>query len=264
MSAIIGLPPGFTHAPPMTSFWSEDRDREAFYTSLLADPRMQPQLGPDGTLASVCESEHARATPAPRIVEAVARARAKWRTPIESAKATGPARSRRCSKCTSSHADAICALAPPRASNGLTACQMLWTLPLPEHAARGTPTRCDDLPFLAPYTERPPDELGHPVCEVHQLRVEGQGADRRLEPGGGWFYDDFSDHRSECLCPFGALDAARWSSRRTRSRPEWGCASTASSRTTRCPPTARSPRPSSSPTSSTHASRTIRAHARGG
>ena len=91
---------------------------------------MLPQLGPDGTLASVCESEHARATPAPRIVEAV-RGLGR-RDALQSicegswAGALTPLH-----EVTSARADAVCLLEPPRASNGLTACQMLWTLPLP-------------------------------------------------------------------------------------------------------------------------------------
>ena len=199
MSAIVGLPPGFTHAPVG---WGADREREEFYAQLLADPRMQAQLGPDGTLASVCESEHARATPAPRIVEAV-RGLGRSGAVLSICEGDWTAALTPMLEATSPRADALCLLESPRASNGLTACRMLWTLPLPEHAPRGTPTRCDDLPFLAPYTEHPSDELGHPVCEVHQLRVEGQGADRRLEPGGGWFYDPLSEYRSECICPSG-------------------------------------------------------------
>ncbi len=36
------------------------------------------------------------------------------------------------------------------------------------------------------------------MCEVHQLAIEGEGDDRKLEPGGGWFYDDFS--HTACRC----------------------------------------------------------------
>ena len=66
--AITGIPIDRAADERVVDF--RDRvSREAYYQQLLTDPRMHPTPRADGTLEPTCESEHARATPAPRLVE---------------------------------------------------------------------------------------------------------------------------------------------------------------------------------------------------
>ena len=72
-------------------------------------------------------------------------------------------------------------------------------LPLRGHALAGTPSECSQLPFLSDAKSRARMADGRAVCEVRQLVVTGLPDAPQLEPGEGWFYDDFSKGDA-CRC----------------------------------------------------------------
>jgi hypothetical protein len=198
-AAIAGVPPDLLGADAAIDS-HDDAERDAAYWAILADPRMQPAARADGTLQPSCESEILSATPPRRVVEL--------------ARAFGP-QGRLHSICDSDWSGAVQLLNAqhgsllgavclnghelPRARNGLTNCSMVWELPPPEHAPDGTPTSCSERAFLSPDEGHPRNERGGAVCEVHQLAVTGAPASPELEPGEGWFYDDFSVG-AHCAC----------------------------------------------------------------
>jgi len=191
LAAITGVPEDF-------ALGELERDdaalRDAHYAALLADPRMQSRVREDGTLQPVCESELASATPAPRIVQTAQRLGASARV---------------LSICAPSWTQAIAPLfedsiaidtvpgfclpsKPVRGPDGLTQCHVTWTLPLPGTADESTPTRCSERASLREASPRARTPDGRAICELRQLAVTGLPDAPQLEPGEGWFVDDFS------------------------------------------------------------------------
>ena len=86
---------------------------------------------------------------------------------------------------------------PPRAlptdDGGRVQCEVTWSLPLPEHADAGVPTRCSDREFLSGSTQVPA------LCVVRHLT----GAERAAG-GEGWYYDSDEFH------PCGVTGAIRF------------------------------------------------------
>jgi hypothetical protein len=193
VSAITGIPTAQPNTDKPSIDRYDDMQRETYYASLLADPRMQPRARPDGTLAPVCESELASATPAPRLVEFARRYGAEanvqsicepdWAAAVLEM-LTRDFALQRVGECSSRHW--------PRSSEGLAACRVLWELPPAGFAPMGTPAHCAERPFLTPATAMSHGENGGELCEVRQLAVRMSGDMRSVEPGEGWFYDDFS------------------------------------------------------------------------
>jgi len=205
LAAVTGVPEDFV----VEEFErSEDARRNARYAALLADPRMQSTARADGTLQPVCESALASATPARRIVQAV----------------QGLGRnSDVLSICAPSWTQAIAPLfedslafrsgrgiclprKPVRGPDGLTQCRVTLTLPLPGTAHEATPTRCSERASLreASPPARTPD--GRAICDLHQLAVTGLPDSPQLEPGEGWFFDDFSGEEV-CSCRTGTCNS---------------------------------------------------------
>ena len=71
---------------------------------------------------------------------------------------------------------------------------VFWDLPPADSAPSDTPTRCDEVPALLTLDARQPvGERGGQRCVVRQLAVTGLPAEPAVEPGFGWYFDDFSD-----------------------------------------------------------------------
>ena len=85
-----------------------------------------------------------------------------------------------------------------RRSDGEVACNVIWELPPAGLAPVGTPTECNDLPFLNPVDPGRPavnDRKGA-NCKVTQLAIKRSG---QVPEGAGWYYDNFSDSvKREC------------------------------------------------------------------
>jgi hypothetical protein len=201
-SAITGIPADLTNPIDVPGASNDsDEARRTYFAQLLQDPRMQPKLRTDGSLESVCENDRGSATPAPRLVEMAlafggqADVRSicdpDWfraLTPIQNIITHRLSRGLECLRRIE------------RTPEGLAPCRVTWELPLPGSAYQGSPTHCSDLPFLTPVARQPRTMDGGELCEVHQLLYRDQSTPPELEPGGGWFYDEFSGVTKTCSC----------------------------------------------------------------
>lgn len=211
-AALTGIP-RFTDAHVALNTARDQPTRDAFYSDLLDDSRMQYQVDDQGTeapeddeLAPVCEGNQGKGWPARRLVEMAQRSGANG--------IVG-------SICDDIYAHTIDAvqqriaqllvgpcLAQPllRGRDGLVACDLIWTLP--EGATLSSDSDgCEDPSF--PFLQRlPPLARSRETrCRVAQLEVAardgGIGAVPTVNDGQrfeqGWFYDDFSgDSTRQC------------------------------------------------------------------
>jgi hypothetical protein len=171
---------------------SDSSARAEFYTRVLLDPRMQTALRDDGTLAPACESASASATPARRLVQLAARfgrsavvhsiCEEDWLPALGSLTET-----------IAHSLGAVCLPRPlSRSPEGLTSCRLVWELQPPDLVHAGSIGACSEVPDLLQLDdERPMTEEGGERCIVRQLAVTGEPP--AVEPGYGWYYDDFSD-----------------------------------------------------------------------
>lgn len=99
-----------------------------------------------------------------------------------------------------------------RQANGKVACDLIWQLPATAAAGSPTPTRCDQLPFLeqAGGARAAKNERGGQNCLLKQLGV----ANKSLNIGEGWYYDDFSAD-AERQCPHSQLHRIAFSANAT-------------------------------------------------
>lgn len=196
---IAGVPEDLVATVP-EDFGDNPGSQDRFYDALLGDSRMQPLARADGTLTPACESAGASATPARRLVEAARGFGGNARV-LSVCQRDWSAVVDRTLEVISRHIGAVCLPRPiPRASSGLVDCDVVWELPIAGAAPDGTPTRCDQVPALLSLDElRPAGDGGGQRCIVRQLAVTGPPEARAVEPGFGWFLDDFSeDARREC------------------------------------------------------------------
>jgi hypothetical protein len=200
--AIVGVPPDLVDADARAGLdFGDEEAREAFYTNILNDPRMQELPDPTRTpeqgalLTPSCQSDNdgdgeieSRAFPPRRIVEVARRfgasgmvqsiCQADFAEPITAIVGT-----------IGRQLGAVCL--PRKLERGdadKVDCDVLWELPAPGAAPASTPVSCDQRPWLRK-VER--GGAAGEVCVVTQLPVEN-----RMVPdvnlGEGWFYDDFS------------------------------------------------------------------------
>lgn len=94
-----------------------------------------------------------------------------------------------------------------RDDHGRVACDLIWQLPSSSQPGSGTPTACDEQPFLQNVagSRRASNDRGGNNCVVKQLAVtdlssNGDG----VESGDGWYYDDFSSETWN-VCPKASL-----------------------------------------------------------
>jgi hypothetical protein len=199
LHVIAGVPEDLVATVP-DDFSDNAASQDRFYEALLGDSRMQPRARADGTLAPACESEGGSATPARRLVEAARGFGGNARV-LSICQSDWSAIVDRTIEVIARQIGAVCLPRPiPRASSGLVDCDVVWELPLAGAAPDGTPTRCDQLPGLLTLDAHPPvTDDGGQRCIVRQLAVTGPPGARVVEPGFGWFLDDFSeDARREC------------------------------------------------------------------
>lgn len=203
-SAITGIPADLqipADADPRSNYFLDTAQREAHFAEVLADPRMQPKRRQDGTLEPVCENQRASATPARRLVQLAQRfgTQADVRSICDAdwSRAVRPIQSQVHDRLNPT---LECLRRFERTPDGLAPCRVRWELPLPAAAPRASPTHCSDLPFLTPVAGQPISPEGRELCEVHQLLYRGANDPPELEPGGGWFYDEFMGSNQRCVC----------------------------------------------------------------
>jgi hypothetical protein len=218
-AAIAGVPADLV-SPSTGGELEDDMLRDAVYSRLFADPRMQEQIDtedtPDPTddrLKHSCEGPRT-ADPPIRLLQT---AQGFGRNGVVQ------------SICSDDFAPAIDAItarigsrfgadclpaALERGASGLVACDLLWELPLANSSPASTPASCDDpkFPFLRPRTNGPATSAsGGEICELAQLRViTNADGDFAYSPTSfhgatiddGWYYDDFSAGSFE-LCTQG-------------------------------------------------------------
>jgi hypothetical protein len=216
-TAIAGVPRFTGHLAALIDP-RDEQARDAFYDDLLSDPAMQISNDDRGTdrpdddrLAFACEGDSGPATPAVRLVELA-----------RSFGANGLVQSI-CEGDLGTAVDAIarriqglfgdpCLNDPlSRGQDGLLACELVWSLPLPERALAGTPSACGEpgFEFLLPMRGgQAQTHLGGERCRMAQLLVAARDGELLALPtetdgvlfDRGWFYDDFSSERLR-QCP---------------------------------------------------------------
>lgn len=183
--------------------FADETKREAFYTTMLTDSRMQEAPDPDSNLGSgtghltpSCSLQPAGASPA---VTAFPPTRL-----VHLARAFG-ANGLVHSICQDDFAPAMTLIARsigrqlaeqclPRAltrgGDGKVACDVVWELPAPGASAGTTPVACDaSLSLTAARAPRAvTNAAGGVNCVLPQLAAHGA-----VPTGDGWYYDDFSE-----------------------------------------------------------------------
>jgi hypothetical protein len=206
-SAIAGVPLDLVSASALGAVdFRDDAAREALYTRILDDPRMQerPAEAADPAAANLvpsCETPRGSAYPPRRIVE-VARGfgengsvhsicQEDFRPAIEHIAAA-----------IGAQLGAQCLPRPiVRDAGGLVGCTLYWDLPPPGAASPQAPTSCESAAFLsAPSSGRTLDARGGERCVVEQLAVRNQEVFPTGGSDQGWYYDDFSEDVTE-QCP---------------------------------------------------------------
>lgn len=206
-AAIDGVPPDLVDENArMAVDFSDDTQRNAYYDGILADPRMQEVPDPsrppgEGNLTPSCNTGNGIAFPPRRSVEVV---KAFGETGVLQSICQddfGPAMDA-IIEVIAKQLGAVCL---PRAlvrnSDGLVGCNVVWELPVPGTAPPGTPTSCDQRPYLSTPKEgaTKTTDAGGQVCVVHQLAVMNKMTQTTDGINEGWYYDDFSeDVRKDC------------------------------------------------------------------
>jgi hypothetical protein len=216
-AAIVGVPEDLVGPELVSELETGDKGereakREAFYDRILDDPRMQETIDPSSDpmrqnrLTPSCHGDGSDpndpneiAYPPRRIVEV---ARAFGESGIVQSICQddfGPAMDA-VIRLIGGHLNSLCV---PRKlirnAQGLVGCDIVWELPAAGAAPAGTPTRCDERPYLETL---PPEQGGATSsqpdvgerCRVRQLAVASEGA-VTTTTDQGWYYDDFTPSR---------------------------------------------------------------------
>ncbi len=215
-AAIVGVPQDLV-APEVVSDLESgtkperEAKRAALYDRILADPRMQETIDSDparpNRLKPSCRGEGAAANDVNELAYPPRRI-------VEVAKAFGESGIVQsiCQDDFSRAMDAIIRLISDRLNSlcvprklirnaqGLVGCDIVWELPVDGTAPAGTPTRCEERPYL----ETIPLEQGGKTsasgygtrCRVRQLAIASE-AEARSAVDQGWYYDDFTASRMD-------------------------------------------------------------------
>jgi hypothetical protein len=216
-TAIAGVPRFTGHLAALIDA-RDEQARDAFYDDLLSDPAMQISNDDRGTerpdddrLAVACEGSTGSATPALRLVELARSFGANGLVQSICEGDLGTAVDAIARRIQGLFGDRCLNDALSRGQDGLLACDLVWSLPLPESARAGTPSACGEpgFEFLLPMRGgQARTELGGERCRMAQLLIAARDGVLRAVPtetdgvlfDRGWFYDDFSSERLR-QCP---------------------------------------------------------------
>lgn len=209
-SAIVGVPPELV-APEVlgATDFDDAASREAFYDTILDDPRMQEQVDPQsmpgsgkGNLKPSCvrnvpdESEPATAYPPRRIVKLAEMFGPNGMVQSICQDDFGPAVDMLVNTMSKPLGEMCLPQRLIRDDAGSVDCKLYWELPTEERAQPGTPTSCTELGSVA--EEGAPEMTtadGGARCEVHQVPVQDGAVALDSE---GWYYDDFPRGSKRC------------------------------------------------------------------
>ncbi|MDD9939546.1 MAG: hypothetical protein OXU20_00660 [Myxococcales bacterium] len=207
-SAVVGVPADLIDGVDWTELHADSQARERFYSTVLRDARMQESIDPatqadqdietDDLLPS-CQGDgtpQGRAYPPRRIVE-VARQFGPNGSVASICQESFEGVLDPTIEIISKQLGAVCL--PHELTwldDGLVDCVVHWELPAPQSGLPvGTPTSCDDLPFLSEVSDDQPSLAGGGArCRLEQLPVRNGD----VAAGSGWFYDDFSEELRGC------------------------------------------------------------------
>jgi hypothetical protein len=215
-AAIVGVPQDLVEKQVVDELEvggkaEREQKRDQFYQRILDDPRMQEMVDPSAMppkLRPSCLGNGANAGdpdevayPPRRIVEV---ARAFGENGIVQSICQddfGPAMDA-VIRLISGRLNSLCVPRKlVRNAQGLVGCDIVWELPRADRAPAGTPTRCEERPYL----EGLPAEQGATSaddarvgarCRVRQLAVQ-DAAQLMTMADQGWYYDDFTASRIE-------------------------------------------------------------------
>jgi hypothetical protein len=212
--AITGVPPDLadSRAIDATDF-SNEAARNAFFDTILNDPRMQETLDPStnpgmgtGNLIPSCSRTDstglvATAYPPRRIVQLAKLFGENGIVQSICQDDFGPALDTISNVIAKQLVAACLPRALVRKSNGLVGCNVVWELPPPGTAPAGTPTDCGGpFPYLKPVENgrATSNDRGGNNCQVEQLVVVDSSQGASPPVGDGWFYDDFTEELAQC------------------------------------------------------------------
>lgn len=206
-AAIVGVPPDLVDRDARRDVdFGDAESRDAYYDRIFEDDRMRQRpdtsLPPEeGHIVSSCSSANGDAYPPSRIVDVARRFGENGIVQSICSDDFGPAFDAIIDTIGTRLGARCLDHALSRDDEGLVGCDLLWELPPPGTAPAGTPTSCEDRPYLAAPVRRvpPTSESGGQVCLVQQLAVRNESATTTDGIGDGWYYDDFTlDVTQEC------------------------------------------------------------------
>lgn len=211
-AAIVGVPEDTVNKQALAGVdFKDDKSRDAFYDRILADPRMQQVVDPatmpgmgKGNLRPSCAypvptpEGISTAYPPVRIVQLAKRFGENGIVQSICQEDFGPAMDAILNVITGK-IDEVCFPRPlVRQRDGTVSCNVVWELPKDPLPGSNAPTDCDQESFLAPADpgRKAVNSQGGKNCKVVQLPVTN------LTPtwtpaGDGWYYDDYSEERSD-------------------------------------------------------------------
>jgi hypothetical protein len=199
-AAIVGVPTNLVDEKARAAVdFSDDATRDAYYDKILADPAMQERVQGRGQSAQLTPScmrtdrtgRPSTATPPRRIVDVVKGFGQNGVLQSICQDDFGPAMDA-IIEVIARQLGAVCLPRPlVRRSDGLVGCNVVWELPPVTSAPEGTPTECNQMPFLKTVDtgSEPTNDRGGANCKVNQLAVSSLNT---APSGAGWYYDDFS------------------------------------------------------------------------
>jgi len=216
-AAIVGVPPDLVDQNVLQNVdFSDDAQREQFYSNILADSRMQETVDPStmpgtgqGNLTPSCvrppppgETAPSTAFPPRRIVELARLFGSNGIVQSICQDDFGPAMSA-IINIIANQLGEVCLPRPLiRQADGYVPCNVVWELPPTKPAGAPTPLQCSELPYLGPVDEgrATTNAAGGQNCKVKQIPVLDLSV--TTPPAGeGWYYDNFTDDLRKACKP---------------------------------------------------------------
>lgn len=217
-NALVGVPTDLVDDIARSRVDMRDEGmRNAYYDTILNDPRMQEAVDPatnpgtgTGSLKPSCvraasDMQLETAFPPRRIVEVAKSFGANSMVQSICQDDFGPAMEPILDNMAAHFGGDCLEKRLKRGQDGKVACDVIWQLPVRSKAGSAGPTKCNQASFLRAVSgSRPatrPD--GGKNCLIEQVAVTDTSANAQLA-GEGWYYDNFSD-ATDRQCPRDAV-----------------------------------------------------------
>jgi len=208
-AAITGVPEQLVTRDKLPDF-NDEAARNAFYDTILNDPKMQQKpddkLGTGfGNLQPSCsreipgDTQPSNAYPPRRIVQLAKEFGPNGIVQSICQDDFGPAMEAIIEIIAKQLGNVCLPRKLVRQNDGTVACNVVWELPAQAPSGSGTPTRCDDKPFLEQVDQgrTTTNAAGGQNCKVKQIPIDPENTQVPAGDASGWYYDDFSTDMKE-------------------------------------------------------------------